>query len=300
MNKHTPKSHGYPDHIFQIFIVAVGLVSVLTMIELSQLLVFSLVAIAIFFIGIPHGALDVIVIEKQCVKRLPCQSYAVKRIILYGLYLLLVLACFLFWQSSPLLGLVSFYVLAILHFQEDWFELEHFFARVCLAAMLLSASAWFYSDNLSSLFKLLGNNQLDSERCVFLLKLLNSVSLMSVLFIRAFHHFVMARIKLTCGILLAAYLLPPLAFFVAYFCAFHSILHTKQVMNDYHLSKLAFIRWVTLPMIGTGLLALVFFSKFDTILTLGENLFSTTFILLFALTVPHMMLTMWSKKQSRS
>ena len=300
MNKHTSKSPRYPDHIFHIFIFAVGLVSVLTMIELSQLLVFSLVAIVIFFIGIPHGALDVIVIEKQYIKRLPCQNYVVKRIILYGLYLLLVLACFLFWQSSPLLGLVAFYVLAILHFQEDWLELEHFFARVCLAAMLLSASAWLYSDNLSSLFKLLGNTQLDSERCVFLLKLLNSVSLLSVLLIRAFHHFVMAHIKLTFSILLAAYLLPPLAFFVAYFCAFHSILHTKQVMNDYHLSKLAFICWVTVPMVGTGLLALVFFSRFDTILALGENLFSTTFILLFALTVPHMMLTMWSKKQSRS
>jgi hypothetical protein len=71
-------------------------------------------------------------------------------------------------------------------------------------------------------------------------------------------------------------------------------------MNDYHLNKLAFIRWVTLPMVGTGLLALLFFSMYDTVLALGENLFSTTFILLFALTVPHMVLTMWSKKQSRS
>jgi Brp/Blh family beta-carotene 15,15'-monooxygenase len=286
--------------MFPFFMVAVGLVSVLTLIELSQLLLFTLVAIAIFFIGIPHGALDVIVIEKQCVKRLPCQSSAVKRIILYGLYLLLVLACLLFWQYSPLLGLVAFYALAILHFQEDWFELNHFFARVCLAAMLLSASAWFYSDNLTSLFKLLGNTQLDSERCVFLLKLLNSVSLLSVLFIRAFHRFVMAHIKLTSSIILAAYILPPLAFFVAYFCAFHSILHTKQIMNDYHLNKLAFIRWVAVPMIGTGLLALLFFSMYDTVLALGENLFSTTFILLFALTVPHMVLTIWSKKQSRS
>lgn len=298
MNRITPKTYQSPDQIFPFFAVAVGLVCMLAIADLSQLFLFTLVAVAIFFVGIPHGALDVIVIEKYCLKQLPFQSSLLKRVILYGVYLLIVLVCLFFWQSSPFLGLLTFYVLAIGHFQEDWFELNHFLARICLASILLSASVWLYSDNLTSLFMLLGNDQVTAERFILLLKALNSISLISLVFIRAFHLYFKTHIKTTLGIALSAFLLPPLAFFLAYFCAFHSILHTKRIMTDYQLSRFSFICWVSIPMVGTALLAFAFFIMFNNIRAFDENLFSTTFILLFALTVPHMLLTIWSEKSN--
>ena len=165
MNMHTTKTYLSPDQIFPFFAVAVGLVCMLAIADLSQLFLFTLVAVAVFFVGIPHGALDVIVIEKYCLKQLPFQSSLLKRVFLYGVYLLIVLVCLFFWQSSPFLGLLTFYALAIGHFQEDWFELNHFLARMCLASILLSASVWLYSDNLTSLFMLLGKGQNLSFAC---------------------------------------------------------------------------------------------------------------------------------------
>lgn len=256
--------------------------------------------IAIAVLGISHGSLDHVVYRK----RLKPKNILGIKFGFTTLYVLLLLAVVILWQLEPILALLAFLTMSILHFGADDSEgaAKNRMLEAYVRGMIpIIVPAFRYPEEVSRLFRqLIGNNSstLVTADNVYLY----SVAPMLVLIIALFLWFKMFDYKnsLVSGleiILVASvfWTMSPLTAFCVYFCGIHA---TRKVIsiagllsqNDLGRGVLMFHRLSLRP---TGLVLLVsgvvyvFLSRY---IPMDEAAVRVTFIALNALTLPHILL----------
>ena len=95
-------------------------------------------------------------------------------------------------------------------------------------------------------------------------------------------------------------LLPPIISFVIYFCFLHSIRHfiesiliLKHIPKKYSIKQFIFL--IVMISLVTSITSIIFFSNFYH-MTINETIIKYIFMTLACLTLPHMILNMWPKK----
>lgn len=246
-----------------------------------------LVLIAVF--GIPHGALDVLMMMRLS-KNLNGRDGVNGRVRLglYALaYLVAVIICLFLWMKIPTLCLVLLLILAAGHFGEDWSPIARK-SRVFLGVVVVTLPAIFHPNALSSYFVVLGVSEYQASNVVTMMAL--ACLLSCIVLITQFTNHSMEFILWVISLFIAAALLPVLQYFCLYFCALHAPLHTLDVKQTNRLSWNQVFKAALLPTVGTALIMIAFFNWLPD-KGLSAQLLNTVFITLFALTVPHLFLT---------
>lgn len=249
-----------------------------------------LLLLLVFMFGFPHGALDMIMLERFSAD-INCRMRFVKRVRNYGLYSICVLLSALLWLFLPNLSLVLFLAFAIIHFRKDWQSIGPMPFTLSMATIFVCGGAVEYDDILVNFFQLLG---VSSEFVVTLVNIMQLAVLLSVSlvtfgwFVRYFSH---SQLLISLCSLAIVYLVHPLTVFVAYFSFYHAIIHTKKIIQDNQLSPQRFILWLSIPMLLTLLFVYLFFLYSAVSSSLFERWFYVVFVALFALTIPHILLS---------
>ena len=259
----------------------------------SESVEFGLLLFIVFLMGMPHGALDVIMIEKLSHKAVNDNADFSMWQVYLGIsvsYLFLAVLFFSLWFFIPVLCLPFFFVIAAIHFRHDWDFVKSNWLRLCNATLTISLPSLFHSEALLAYFSHLLVGEFSAY---WFVKVLQATAIMAYGYSLYWAIKVDRNLSLLiwlAALLLVAYCLSPIWYFCAYFCAVHSILHTSHVKHMNRLDNYGVAKAMLLPMLGTLLLLISFYVGMNNTPP-KEQILQLVFIGLFALTVPHMLLT---------
>ena len=264
------------------FLSALGLsLLVYSGIELPRGALLVILAALVALVGLPHGALDPLVARKAGLWRnssgLAC---------FLGAYLLLAAIAGLLWAWAPEFSLAAFLAYSSWHFSGDWSGWLSRGWRLCAGASVICAPSLLYPDLVAEYFSVLTGE--DATALVRVLQWLAIPALAGTIFSAARCIGKRPAVAAELAVLaVSAIALPPLVFFLLYFCSLHSPRHlidTVQGMKP--ATATATAAGLTLLTIGLG--ALFFVLSPST--QIDQRLLQITFIGLSVLTVPHMIL----------
>lgn len=240
--------------------------------------------------GIPHGALDYDLIQ---------QRQIVKNINFVILYIGMTLLGITSWLLQPTIALLLFLVITTIHFGRSdplQFDLDRlgrkfvYSSVVCfqggVVTVLLPITQW---ELVLPLFEYLGTDTTVFQKIApafFTVWVVCGLISLKPLFV--YKNFV--SFVLTAAVLMAAIVLPPLLSFAIYFCGLHSFGHYQKGMQYLNRSlknpsrRLIFLTTLTWISIAGLAYALGFNA------TIEASVIGGIFILLFALTLPHMII----------
>jgi Brp/Blh family beta-carotene 15,15'-monooxygenase len=273
-----------------VFIVSVFILITLQRFVLSNDQYIFLMLFLIFMLGFPHGALDVIMLERLSSSEQVKIRWQ-KRAFSYGLYVSTVVTCIIFWIFCPNISLTLFLTLSVFHFRSDWLSIGKPSFGFLMASIFISGTALGHEKVLSNFFTLLGTEQDFITVLIFMMKLISCTVIIIFIGNCFFHAYTRTQLIIAIGLLILVCTVNPLSIFVAYFVFYHSIIHTKKVINDNQLSLTSLIRWLIIPMSLTCIIGYFLYHNIDNSQQPLEQLFYLIFIGLFALTIPHMVLS---------
>ena len=247
----------------------------------------------IFFIGLPHGSFDGAVASLVGFKT-KGQFF---KFLLY--YLFLFFLVILFWINFPIVALIIFLTMTIIHFGLcDWsnFKISKYKYSVTLTygMTVIFGIIYFNEDQSFRIFEYLTNNNIYFFQSYFLI-----LYLITLILIIYFIYLSIYEKKLRIGVieilflLFIFYIFDPLLSFAIYFCFFHTYKHLKNLITNVylHLSNKKFVLYSTfiftiISWIGGILIVLYLSQNFN----IYESILKVIFIGLAALTLPHMIL----------
>jgi len=264
------------------FLSALGLsLLVYSGIELPRGALLVILAVLVAVVGLPHGALDPLVARKAGLWRNPSGLAG-----FLGAYLLLAAVAGLLWAWAPEFSLAAFLAYSFWHFSGDWRDWLSRGWRLCAGATVICAPSLLYPDLVAEYFSVLTGE--DATALVRVLQWLAIPALAGTIFSAARRIRTRPAVAAELAVLaFAAVALPPLIFFLLYFCSLHSPRHlidTVQGMKPATATATAAV--MTLLTVGLG--ALFFVLSPST--QVDQRLLQITFIGLSVLTVPHMIL----------
>ena len=279
--------------------LALGLFAVAVLavdgIALSQQALVLVLALAVAVTGLPHGALDPWVAWRIGLWR-GRWGFVAFNVAYVGLAALVVMA----WRLAPGLSLVVFLAISAWHFAGDWRQDLPGWARAVAGLALLALPAWRWPGDVDASFALLAGA--DGSVIASWLRVASpwlavgvaAVALLAQRRSRA------TAIELAAVAALAL-LLPPLVYFVVYFCALHSLRHLRIAVGEADASSRGPIAGVALlyTVLTLVLAALVWpwLAAAGTLVhTADAELLKLVFIGLAALTLPHMLVVMLSER----
>lgn len=235
----------------------------------------------ILLLGLPHGSLDLDIIKRER------QMGGLATGALLLIYLGLAGAMAAVWQMAPVAALSLFLIVAVVHFAEDWRELNSNFLAQGMAIALLSAPALLHLAELERLFEVV-SGQRDGALIANLLLLLApmSVAVASVsvwsLWRTGFRDQARAGAMMLAGMIL----LPPVVGFAVYFCCYHSPRHLGEALLRVKSSPRA--KWIVplVTMAALGIAAALFAGEIRA--DLSAQAVTASFMTLSLLTMPHM------------
>jgi beta-carotene 15,15'-dioxygenase len=184
-------------------------------------------ACLLLVVGVPHGALDIELLRNG---KHNLGDLALVFCVLG--YVGLVLVTLGIWWIFPGLALIVFLALSAYHFGGDWTGLERTSERTLVGAALLAAPAAMHAESVTFIFSWL----VSSQTAGAISKVLHWISARLVLGVCAVVAARAQQYRAQCEeigvIVVAALTLPPLTFFVIYFCALHSVRHLVDVRRD--------------------------------------------------------------------
>ena len=264
------------------FLSALGLsLLVYSGIELPRGVLVVLLAVLVALVGLPHGALDPLVARKAGLWRTISGLAG-----FMGAYLLLATVAGLLWMWAPKFSLVAFLAYSAWHFSGDWQDSLSRGWWLCAGATVICAPSLLYPDLVAEYFSVLTGGE--STALVRVLQWLAFPALAGTMFSAA--RCLRSRPAVAAELAVLAFsavALPPLIFFLLYFCSLHSPRHlidTVRGMNPVTASVTA--AGLTLVTVGLGALFFVFSPSTQV----DQRLLQITFIGLAVLTVPHMIL----------
>ncbi len=244
-----------------------------------------LAGLLVLTLGVPHGAFDVAIIRHRWPTTRPFQLSLV-----LAKYLALGGSVVVCWLFAPGLSLAAFLVIAAYHFGGDWAQFRTTSSRLVTGGALLSATAVFHQEQVGALFSLLA----PLSAADWLARALHELA--APLLIVATVVAVWCSQKSTTAaieyglILTTALVLPPLTFFVVYFCLIHSVRHTLAVRQELWQMPLLVVISKAVPYAALAIVGTVAVGLFIARSGVALDMLSTVFIALAALTVPHMIL----------
>ena len=239
----------------------------------------------IVLLGIPHGALDI-----TLAKSLYNIQYPRQWIAFVCLYLLLAASVFFIWWIAPTLFLSAFLLISAIHFATDP---ERGTSRVfCFAygaSIIVLPALRHYPEMVDLLGFVAGTDA--GQLVAALLHALSIPWLVLALLLVALNirKNIHASLEYLAVIAIAVFL-PPLYAFTLFFCAMHS---PRHLMRAYRFAKLTsfaqLLKMTALPMFFVCiafLVALLFLDGHK----IDEYFIQVLFVMLAALTVPHMVI----------
>lgn len=239
----------------------------------------------ILFLGVPHGALDLLYLRKVIGVRSPVSI---------GLSLLAYVATssliVVLWLSSPLVFLVAFLILSGFHFSGDPVGKVSLLTRIAVGSGVILLPSLMHRSETEHLYGLLtsqsvAENVISVQYPLALATILIGIVALAIE-IRKRNYNVAA--ELLIGGLLAT-VAPPLLAFTIYFCLMHSARHVVRTSELIRIPKRAFFLECVLPMLGVFVSGLVAW-QFRSGLTIDAKIIQVLFVMLGALTVPHMII----------
>lgn len=268
------------------FAICAGLVVALELLMVPSLaLQLALLAPLVAILGLPHGGLDLPIAEALW----PLRGLS-GRLKFFLVYSGLVLAVIAFWLWVPGVALAAFLAYSVLHFSGDWSN-EEAPLRWTGGIATIGAPALFHTREVEALFAYLAPAQA-AALCVDVAAFAGGLALGAFILLILLRRQARNRAALEQAIIWSAgFLLPPLLFFVVYFCGLHSIRHLDAAIKHIPHARRALLVAATLSALTT-LAAAVFMSmRGMTVLETGVPAqMQAIFIGLSALTVPHMLL----------
>ncbi len=240
---------------------------------------------AIFFLGVPHGALDTVFAKKMY--RLNTPLGWLVFLVAYGVLAAVVV---LIWWYAPLFFLASFLVISAFHFSGDPVIALPIGARILYGGAVIVLPALLHAPQVAALFSQLIGVAAASDLASFL-QALGLLWLVAdgVLIVAVLRRDRCAAYEIL-GVVLLATFAPPLIAFTVFFCGMHSprhFLRTHYLMSD--VPAMVLIRAALIPTVACFFGSVLAMSML-TYLAIDDRLMRIIFIGLAALTVPHMLL----------
>jgi Brp/Blh family beta-carotene 15,15'-monooxygenase len=253
-----------------------------------------LAALIILVLGVPHGAFDAALADRRF--RLDSS----RRLALFILgYLMIAAAVAAVWFALPAAALCAFLAYSAAHFADDWAEEVEALPRMMVGAAIVSLPAVTHPEQVAVIFGWMTSADIAETvtaglRVVGIIATNAAIAIVVAIGVRT----PLVALEIAAVLALAA-ILPPLTFFVLYFCLLHSVRHTFDAHERLRPPSLVSFARSALPyalaaMAGTIASGLLLFR-----LEPGEALLTAVFIALAALTVPHMLLETMLGKSPR-
>jgi len=244
-----------------------------------------LLAPAVALLGLPHGALDL-----PMARVLWPLTGAADHMLFYGAYIGIAGAVAALWWLAPGLALIAFLAYSALHFSGDW-EMDGLLLRIAGGLSVIGAPALFHVTDVVSIFSVLTDGAW-AEPIAYAIAVAGlmgaSLGLIALLQSSGLSRGVLLELA---GIWIGAAILPPLLYFIAYFCLLHSLRHmrdTLQALPERKAALRAAGGIMVVSLLGASI-ALGLFLHVDGV-DLESSVLRVVFIGLAALTVPHMLL----------
>lgn len=244
-------------------------------------------AVIIAVLGLPHGAFDLRVARfaELATGRTEMGLVALT-------YLGLAVAAGLLWKAAPAQWLVFFLLISAIHFSEDWAGELSWWGRIGAGCAIIAMPALTHQDDVAGVFARLIPAQ-PAAAIAGLLAVLAVPSMIVALLgaaVQQPRRLAVAVELLAIGALAVA--LPPLFYFVAYFCGMHSVRQTLATASRLGATTLVAAIRMAAPITIVTLLGIAALLPW-----LGSNpddqLLRAVFVGLASLTVPHMALNLW-------
>jgi len=243
-----------------------------------------LLLVAVFFFGMPHGALDILMLKDLANRK------KVSLMIIAGLYTTVAGFAFSAWLMLPTLCLVIFLFLSSRHFASDWNDVLPGICAQSVGVLVVTLPSVMYGPQTVILFEMLMLTKNASHSVVTLMQLACVISVISLLVFGAIHRLSGLSLLYITLIVLSGLLLTPLLFFLVYFCVLHSSVHTLAVKNKTNTNWRFLAATAMMPLMGTCVLILGMYALLPQAND-STQLVRLVFISLFALTIPHILLT---------
>lgn len=253
----------------------------------------GLLLLGVVVLGLPHGALDTVVARQAFGYR---QWYSQTGFSL--VYLLVAVAYALLWWWLPLLTLTSFLMLSAWHFGSDWENKAGWWAQLAYGLAVVCLPVVLQRPQVEAVFAALGVP--DAGVLLPAMQVIGPVA-GAVAILRAIGggrawRQDLAEIVTIVG---SALVLPPLLYFVTYFCFLHSPRHLLAVARETGISGWSPLLRAAGPAVavsaGGGLLAWWLLPRASE----QAGLLVVVFVGLAALTLPHMALA-WLTQRERA
>lgn len=265
------------------------------------------VALLLFFgLGIPHGALDF-----ALGRRLYKPAFGNSWWLFFLLsYLGCVLAVVYLWLLFPLMSFSFFLVISALHFGlSDTLKnkgFEYILEGILRGFLPIAAPAYFYPEK----FRIIVENVLTNPEASLVAEVAQLLfyPILGILTFLIVANLLkskkeIANILEIISVILLFFFLTPFRAFLIYFCFLHSLRHILSVLEEMKLClNWHAVKWVILQALPSTLATLVVLSGFYIALRQGvidlHLVFNLFFISLAALTVPHMLLVEFFKREN--
>jgi beta-carotene 15,15'-dioxygenase len=266
--------------------IYIGLISVHLLVTPVDLLNWPIICgVMLLVLGVPHGSFDIAVMKSRL-------NLARHRDVAAALALYLGLAALVLvsWYFMPSVCLVIFLLIAAYHFGGGPSLGPDAPSRLMHGAALLAATAIFHRIQVGDIFAWLCPRDFASglaavmQACGLIVVVAASVSI--------------ARLSRSARwpatehavVLSAAVILPPMTFFLIYFCFLHSVRHLIAVRGELSGRPLGQLLREAMPYALVAVAASAGGAALFVELEVGPALLASIFVALAALTVPHMLL----------
>jgi beta-carotene 15,15'-dioxygenase len=247
----------------------------------------------IIVFGLPHGALDVMVagMHRDFADRPTLVMFLVQ-------YVATAVVVALVWWQFQAIGLAGFLALSAIHFGGDWSDAYGKAERATIGAALLAATTLVHQSQVIAIFGWLAPPAAAGiVGHVLSLTALVAVPVLVIAVLRTFNCKPLASCEVIATIACAV-LLPPITFFVLYFCLLHSVRHSIEIRTALARHSSTDLARNAAPYALVASAACLAGSAAFLHLSPGQALLSSVFVVLSALTVPHMILVEWTRSSA--
>lgn len=249
------------------------------------------VLIALFFtLGLPHGALDIVLGRELLFDELGRKWW----IPFTFAYLLLSLAMIAIWTLWPFLSFALFLIISVLHFgfsDATGKGVLRYIEGIARGLIPLTMPAYFYPNA----FRAIIESTLTSDEAIEITSILSHLCTPNLILVLGLIIGFLYTRKLPIASELSTLLilfitLPPFTAFLIYFCFLHSIRHTLMVMKETQQPLRSVIKGSILPTLFSALwlIGLYYYLREKEIDL--NTMYYLFFMGLAALTLPHMLL----------
>ena len=247
-----------------------------------------LLGAGVVLFGLPHGSLDVLVARRL---------FALTRVRLLAVFLAVYLAISAaysaVWWRFPTVALAAFLILSGIHFSTDWEQRGTLMTRLAYGFAIVTLPALSHPADVRVIYQALG---VTATKGLLLAAQIVALPAASVAFAGAFGQRRFRRRDLLeiGGIVLGGLVLPPLLYFTCYFCFLHSPRHLFTTIREEGLVTSGQVfRQAAGPTLAVCAMAAVLLANPSYRVT-SAHLLQVIFVGLAVLTIPHMVLKVFS------